>query len=40
MPQNNHFPAEEIILKSEKGNDFEGNYYEYKNVTGELVITW
>jgi hypothetical protein len=40
MPQNNHYPAEEIILESTKGNDFEGTYYEYKNVTGELVITW
>ncbi|WP_298647259.1 hypothetical protein [uncultured Proteiniphilum sp.] len=40
MPQNNHYPAEEIILESKKGNDFEGNYYEYKNITGELVITW
>lgn len=40
MPQNNHYPAEEIIIESVKGNGFEGNYYEYKNVTGELIITW
>jgi hypothetical protein len=40
MPQNNHYPAEEIILESKKGSGFDGNYYEYTNVNGELVITW
>ncbi|SBW10451.1 hypothetical protein KL86DYS2_20086 [uncultured Dysgonomonas sp.] len=40
MPHNNHYPSKEIILESVKGSQFEGIYYEYKNVDGELVITW
>ncbi|WP_139785139.1 hypothetical protein [Parabacteroides sp. Marseille-P3160] len=40
MPHNNHSPEKEVILESRKGTDFEGSYYEYKNITGQLVITW
>lgn len=37
MTHNNHHPAKPDTLHSVKGN---GNFYEYKNVTGQLVFTW
>jgi hypothetical protein len=37
MTQSNHHPARPDTLSSVKGN---GTYYEYKNVSGQLVFTW
>ena len=40
MPKNNHYPQKEIILHSEKKSDETGFFYEYENVTGQLVVAW
>jgi hypothetical protein len=40
MPYNNHYITHEERLPDEKGTDFTGKYYEYKNKTGELWLTW
>jgi len=40
MPSNNHYPQKQIVLDSKKSNDKTGTFYEYKNITGQLVVTW
>ena len=36
----NNESAKPDTLKSVRGNDFPGNYYEYKAINGQLVFTW
>jgi len=40
MTGNNHHPAKPDTLKSVRGNRFTDTYFEYRNVTGQLVFTW
>lgn len=40
MPHDNHYPAKEIIINSIIKKNQSGTYYEYTNVSGQLVITW
>ena len=40
MNGNNHYPARPDTLRSVHGNRFPGVYYEYKNISGQLVFTW
>jgi hypothetical protein len=40
MNGNNHSPARPDTLTSVRGNAFPGIYYEYRDITGQLVFTW
>lgn len=41
MPRNNYYMVhEEILEPAEKGTDFIGKFYEYKDISGELWFTW
>ncbi len=40
MPHNNHHPEAEELLYTTRGTEFDGVYFELKNYTGQLVVTW
>ncbi len=37
---NVNYPYNRSLLELKKGTDFEGNYYEFTNISGELVVAW